>query len=136
MKFFKFRKKKGDKERPPEEIKKPTELELLCGDDKELYQALYDTMPPNPRGSNVSMEEAAQKAKEFEKSGNKLQAGVWYHIAGGLAIYQGNVEKVKEYFGKCQKLSNRQYPILKIPEKAVAKAQEYYKKYLKLEEKK
>jgi len=127
MKFFK---KKKEGERPSEEIKKPTELEMFCGNDKELYQALYDTMPPDPKRSNVSLQEAVEKAKEFEKSGNKLQARMWYHIAGGLAIFQGDVEKVKEYFGKCEKLSNRKYPILKIPEKAVAKAKEYYEKNL------
>jgi hypothetical protein len=133
MKFFK---KKKEGERPSEEIKKPTELEMFCGNDKELYQALYDTMPPDPRRSNVSIEEAAQKGKEFEESGDTLQARAWYHIAGGLAIFQGNVEKVKEYFGKCEKLSNRKYLILKFPEKAVAKAREYYQKHLKPEEKK
>jgi len=129
-----FRKKK---EKKIEEVKETiTDLEKLCGDDKELYQALYDTMPPDPRRSDVSMEEAVQKAKDFEKSGDKLRAGVWYHIAGGLAIYQGNIAKVKQFFGKCEELSNKKYPILKIPEKAIAKAKEYYQKHLKEEEKK
>lgn len=136
MKFFKkFGKKKEEK---IEEVKEATtDLEKLCGDDKELYQALYDTMPPDPRRSNVSMEEAAKEAKDFEKSGNVLRARVSYHIAGGLAIYKGDVEKVKEYFGKCQELfPEGNYKILEIPEKAVAKAQEYYQKRLKEEEKK
>lgn len=56
---------------------------------------------------------------------------MWYQIAGGLAIYEGDVEKVVEYFSKCEKLSGASYPILKNPQKAVAKAQEYYEKFLK-----
>jgi hypothetical protein len=55
-----------------------------------------------------------------------------YEIAGGLAIYEGNVEKVVEFYSECERLSpDKKYPILKNPEKAVAKAQEYYQKYLK-----
>ena len=83
------------------------------------------------------MKEAVKKAKDFEKSGNLITAKMWYETAGGLAIWQGNVKKVKQYFGKCQKLSpDKSYLILKIPERAVAKAQEYYQKYLKEEKKK
>jgi len=49
-----------------------------------------------------------------------------------LAIHEGDVKKVIEYFSKCEKVSQgTKYPILKNPEKAVAKAQEYYKEYLK-----
>jgi hypothetical protein len=35
-----------------------------------------------------------------------------FRIAGGLAIWMGNVEKVKEYFGKDSKLTGRKYKIL------------------------
>jgi len=132
-----IRKKKEGKIAAPKEVKKPTDLELICGDDKEVYEALYDTMPPDPRRSNVSMEEAAREAEDFEKSGDALRARASYHIAGGLAIFRGDVEKVKQYFGKCKELSpGRNYKILENPEKAVQKAQEYYKKYLKEEAKK
>ena len=83
------------------------------------------------------MEEAEEKAKDFEKSGDAIRARMWYQTAGGLAIYEGNVKKVVNFFSECQKISpNTSYSILKNPEKAVAKAQEYYKKYLKEEEKK
>ena len=63
-----------------------------------------------------------------------VEARIWYEVAGGLAIYEGDVEQVKKYFSKCKELSpNSAYPILEIPEKAVGKAQEYYRKYLKEE---
>ena len=123
------RKKETQIEVKSEEVK--SNLKELCGSDKETYEALFDTMFLDPRKIEVSMEEAAEKAKKFEKDKDLLNARVWYEIAGAMAIYEGNVKKVKEYFGKCEKLlPNKKYKILENPEKAVAKAQEYYKKYL------
>jgi hypothetical protein len=109
-------------------------LEKICADDKESYEALRESMFLDPRKLDVTMKDSVEKAKSFEKQGKKVEARVWYEVAGGLAIYEGNVEKVKKYFGKCKELSpNSTYPILEIPEKAVSKAQEYYRKYLKEE---
>lgn len=108
-----------------------TELEKLCGDDKETYEALLNTMFLDPRKVGASMKDAVENAKKSEKEKDLLRAKVWYEIAGGLAIYEGNVKKVIECFSECEKLSNVKYPILKNPEKAVSIAQEYYKKYLK-----
>lgn len=127
-----FRKKKEEKKTDTETTKVITELEELCGDDKETYEALKNTMFLDPRKITVSMKEAAENAKKFEKEKDFVRARTWYEIAGGLAIYEGNVKKVVEYFSECEKISpNTKYPILKNPEKAVTKAQEYYKKYLK-----
>jgi hypothetical protein len=126
------KKKKGVK--PAEEVKKPTELEMLCGDDKETYEALSTTMFLDPRKIKTSMKEAEENAKKFKKSGDLVGMRTQYEIAGGLAIYQGNVKKVVKFFSECQKISpNTSYPILKNPEKAIAKAREYYEKYLKEE---
>jgi len=106
-------------------------LEKICKGDEEIYQALRGTMFLDPRNIGVSMKEAEKNAKDFEKKGDTLKARTWYGTAGGLAIYEGDVKKVKEYFGKCAELSSdNDYPILKIPERAVNKAQEYYQKYL------
>jgi hypothetical protein len=122
--------KKESVEIKTEQQRQITELEQLCGDDKETYEALLNTMFLDPRKVGVTMKEAAENAKKFEKENDLVRAKVWYQIAGGLAIYEGDVKKVVEYFSKCEKLSGVSYPILKNPEKAVAKAQEYYKKYL------
>jgi hypothetical protein len=108
-----------------------SELEQLCGNDKETYEALQHTMFLDPRKLSASMKEAADNAKRFAKDGNQARARIWYDIAGGLAIYQGDLKKVIEFFSESQKISGVKYPILKNTEKAVAKAQEYYKKYLK-----
>jgi hypothetical protein len=127
-----FRRKKREEEKMTEPQKIITELEQICGDDKETYEALVDTMFLDPPKIGISMKEAAEKAKDFLRSKDLIKARLWFKIAGGLAIYEGNVKKVIEYFSECQKISpNEQYPILRNPEKAVAKAQEYYQKYLK-----
>jgi len=115
-----------------EDVEEMSALERICEGDTKIYQALRGTMFLDPRNIGVSMKEAEDKAKNFEKEGNKLRATTWYGTAGGLAIYKGDVRKVKEYFGKCAELSpENDYPILKMPERAVSKAQEYYQEHLK-----
>ena len=129
-----FRKKAEEKQ--VEEVKKTTtNLEEFCGKDKRVYEALHKIMFLDPRKIKVSMNEAEEKAKFFEKQKEVQEARMWYDVAGGLAIYEGDVEKVKKYFGKSAKLSpESHYPILKIPEKAVQKAGEYYRKIFKEED--
>jgi hypothetical protein len=125
-----FRKKKKKEEET--NVKTMSELEQLCGDDKETYEALLNTMFLDPRKIAASMKDAAKKAKKFENAKDSLRAKLWYEIAGGLAVYEGDVKKVTKYFSECEKLAPEiKYPILKNPEKAVDKAQEYYRKYLK-----
>ena len=110
-----------------------SELEQFFGDDKDTYDALFHTMFLDPRKVGTSMKEAADNAKKFEKAKDFVRARTWYEIAGGLAIYEGNVKKVVEFFSEIEKISpDTKYPILKNPEKAIEKAQEYYKKYLKV----
>jgi hypothetical protein len=125
-----FRKKKKI---DVETAKTISKLEQLCGDDKETYEALLNSMFLDPRKVGTPMKEAADNAKKFEKAKDLVRARMWYEIAGGLAIYEGNVKKVVEFFSEIEKISpDTKYTILKNPEKAVAKAQEYYKQYLKV----
>jgi hypothetical protein len=127
------KKKKEEKNTDIEHTKIITELEQLCGDDKETYEALFHTMFLDPRKVGTSMKEAEDNAKKFEKAKDFVRARTWYEIAGGLAIYEGNVKKIVEFFSEIEKISpDTKYTILKNPEKAVAKAQEYYKQYLKV----
>ena len=107
-----------------------TELQQFCGDDKETYEALINTMFLDPRKIEISMKEAAENAKRSEKEKDFVKASVWYRTAGGLAIYEGDVKKVVEFFTEREKISGTKYLILKNPEKAVSIAQEYYKKHL------
>jgi len=127
-----FRKKKKEKNTAIEQSKIVSELERFCGGDKETFEALFHTMFLDPRKVKASMEEAAENAKKLEKAKDATRARMWYEIAGSLAIYEGNVKKVVEFFGEAEKiLPEMKYAILKNPEKAVAMAQEYYKQYLK-----
>lgn len=128
---WKFWKKEKIEQKHEEEIKKITELEEFCGDDRETYEALFNTMFLDPRRIGITIEEAYENAKKFEKNENFTRAAIWYKIAGGLAIYKGDVKKVKEYFRKCEEFLGVKFPILKNPEKAISKAQEFYQKYLK-----
>lgn len=111
---------------------KSSDLEEVCGDEKEVYEALLETMYLDPRKIKMTIDQAVEKAREFEKAKNLHRARVLYDIAGGLAIYEGDVAKVRQFFGKSAKLNpDYPYPILKVPERAVAKAKEFYEKYLK-----
>jgi hypothetical protein len=124
-----FRKKKAEAEK--EEKEEMSDLERICMDDKEAYEALRGTMFLDPRKVETSFKEVVKKAKDFERQKDNLRAETWYKIAGGLAIYEGDAKKVEKYFGKCAELApDIDYPIVKIPERAVNKAQEYYRKYL------
>lgn len=127
-----FRKKKVEEViEEKEEVEEVSDLEKICEGDREVYEALRGVMFLDPRKVEVSLKEAVKKAKDFEKKKDNLRARTWYEIAGGLAIYDGDADKVEKYFGKCAELAqDRDYPIVKIPERAVNKAQEYYQRYL------
>ena len=127
-----FSRKKKEEYKVKEDKVPTTDLEKICGDDKEICEALWYTMFLDPRKIGTTLNDAAKKATSLEKKGDSKMARTWYHIAGGLALWKGDAEKVKKYFSKCAKLApEMEYEtIVKIPEKAVEKVQEYYKKYL------
>ena len=133
MKGLFKRKKKEKLEEIQHEKVEITDLEKICADDKEACTALRHTMFLDPRKIQATLEDAVKKAADFEKKRNSGLARVWYHIAGGLALWKGDAAKVKQYFGKCAKLAPEiDYELItKIPERAVKKAQEYYQKFLK-----
>ena len=124
------RKKTGRKKPIVQQVRQLSDLQELVGNDKETYDALAETMFLNPKNIDPSMKQAADNGKKAQDDGDRAKAGMWYHVAGGLAIYEGNVKKVIEYYGAAEKLIGRRYAILKNPEKEVAVAQEYYKKFL------
>jgi hypothetical protein len=106
-----------------------TTLEQVCGSDKETYQAL-SYMFLDPRKVDVSTKQAVDNAKKAEKEKDITSARMWYEVAGGLAIYEGDTKKVVEYYGGAERVTGEKYLIVNNPDKAVAKAQEYYKQYL------
>lgn len=108
-----------------------TQLEQLCGNDKQIYEALHHVMFLDPRKVETPLKQAIEKAKSYEKGEDLGRARIWYDVAGGLAIYEGNAKKVVELFSESERLSGMKYPILSNTERAVTKAQEFYEKYLK-----
>ncbi len=130
--IFRRKKKKERHEEQPEEVR-ITDLEKICGDDKEVCKALLHTMFLDPRKVQVTLDDVLRTAVDFEKKGNSEQAKIWYHVAGGLALWRGDVAKVKLYFGKCAKLApEMDYELItKIPERAVEIARKYYEKFLR-----
>jgi hypothetical protein len=131
--FLFRRSKKAEVIKMEPESVEATSLDQICGDDREVCKALGHTMFYDPRKVQATLDEAAKKAADYEKKGDDQHARMWYHIAGGLALWKGDAAKVKQYFGKCAKLApDMDYePITKVPKKAVAKAQEFYDKFLK-----
>jgi hypothetical protein len=123
-----FGKKKDEKNAPkPQPL---TELEQLCANDKETYEALLPVMFLDPRKIETTVKQAADNAKRFEKEKDFIRARMWYEVAGGLSLYEGNAKKVAEYYGSAEEITGAKYLILKNPDKAAAKAQEFYSKYL------
>lgn len=125
-----FGKEKNKGKSGAEPAKSLTALEQVCGNDKETYEALFPVIFLDPRKVDASMAEAVEKAKSAEKKKDISLARMWYEVAGGLALYEGNVNKVVEYYGEAQRVSGDKYLILGNADKAVAKAQEYYKQHL------
>jgi len=99
-----FRRKKKEQKIQIESEKSLTELEQICGSDQEIYEALSNVMFLDPRKINVPISTAVKEAKKLEKAKDLERARMWYEIAGGLAIYEGDAKKVIEYFGKSEKI--------------------------------
>lgn len=123
-----FSRKKDEKKAPKPHLL--TELEQLCENDKETYEALLPVMFLDPRKIETTAKQAADNAKKLEKDKDFVRARMWYEVAGGLSLYEGNAKKVAEYYGSAEEITGAKYLILKNPEKTTAKAREFYSKYL------
>jgi len=106
-----------------------TTLEQICGEDTETCAALT-YMFLDPRKIDMSMKQAMDKAEKAENEKDVASARMWYQVAGGVALYEGDVKKTVEYYSDAERVSGQKYLILKDLDKAMAKAQEYYKQYL------
>jgi hypothetical protein len=138
MKILKLfhRRKKEEKEKVEVVVRQPPELKLICGDDDEVYKALEETLLLNILSlpsKEFSMEEALERARAREEAARAekeetedLRVGLEYRMAGQIALFKGDIEGVKRFFGKAQKLTGKRYLILAVAERAIEKAQEYY----------
>jgi len=105
-------------------------LQELTLSDAELYQSLSRTLFIEPKRINTSLETALSQASDFEVKGDKIRAEVWYRIAGGIALFRGDVAGVRKYFDKASAMADGSRPEYKKlserAEDAVGIAGKYY----------
>lgn len=107
-----------------------TRLQEIVGGDGELYQVMSRLLFLDPKKITTPLESAVNQAAEFESSGNKIRAEVWYRIAGGISLYKGDVEGVRKFFEKASSIAGDSRPeyrtILKRAAEAVSIAKKFY----------
>ncbi len=127
-------KRKTKEDPPPQtgpvEAVIPTRLQEIAGKDTELYWAMSRVMFLDPKRITTSLENAVKQAADHEAAGNKIRAEVWYRIAGGIALYRGDVEGVRKFFQKALSMApepRREYKLMsEQPEHAVDLSKKYY----------
>jgi hypothetical protein len=110
-----------------------TRLRELTGGDSDLYGALSRLMFLDPKKITMPLDAVLAEAQDYEKQGNKLRAEVGYRIAGGIALYRGDVDGVSKYFAKAASFagdSHTEYQIIaKRSSEAVGIARKYYEEF-------
>jgi hypothetical protein len=105
-------------------------LQELTGSDAEMYQAMSRLLFLDPKKIMNTLEEAVNQATTFESNGSNTRAEVWYRIAGGIALYQGDAEAVRKFFEKASSVAGGPRPEYKTAasrsQDAVALAKKYY----------
>ncbi len=105
-------------------------LQEITSNDPEMYQSMSRLLFLDPKRITASLEEAISQATNFESTGNRTRAEVWYRIAGGIALYRGDAEGVRKFFEKAASISGNSKPEYKTaasrPQEAVSIARKYY----------
>ncbi|TMI36800.1 hypothetical protein E6H25_01735 [Candidatus Bathyarchaeota archaeon] len=105
-------------------------LQEITSNDPEMYQSMSRLLFLDPKRITASLEEAMSQATNFESTGNKTRAEVWYRIAGGIELYRGDAEGVRKFFEKAASVSGNSKPEYKTaasrPQEAVSIAKKYY----------
>src|SRR6266496_3130925 len=87
-----------------------SKLQEITGSDAEMYQSLSRLLFLDPKKITTSLEDALSQATSFDSSGSKTRAEVWYRIAGGIALYRGDVESVRKFFEKASSIAGNSRP--------------------------
>jgi hypothetical protein len=125
---------KKTKEETPESAETSL-LEELCKGDTNLFNALSHTLLLNPqRLVKEGIESQVKQAEESRKNKDLLRARIHYQAAGEIALYEGKLEQMREFFKKCAELeADPEYKKVFTyfsrkanAEKALKVAQEYY----------
>lgn len=135
-----FRKKETTEKPTPTSPEKKTLLQELCGDNKELHDALNRTLLLNPETTaKEGIDHYARQAEEYEANQKLRNARIAYQIAGEIALHEGRLQQVQKFFKKAAEVQpNYQFKRAfeyfnkeENAEKAIAIAQEYYSKTAK-----
>ena len=142
--FLLKQKKRGKRNVSPEAA-----LQLVCGKDKEMYEALRNTVLPNAPSPFLPLQELIEKANENRDAGDKHHEKIWTLLVARHFLYLGDLENVKDWFGRYEELTGKRLVILRgleeqsgrdikkifsktkkqggdITERALNRAQEYY----------
>jgi hypothetical protein len=107
-----------------------TRLQEITGNDGEMYRTMSRLLFMDPKKITTSLEEAVTQATAFEAAGSKTRAEVWYRIAGGIALYRGDVDGVRKFFEKAASISGNSKPeyatVASRSQEAVSIARKYY----------
>lgn len=117
----------------PAEVQEPmvlSKLQEITTNDAEMYQSLSRLLFLDPKKITTSLEDAVNQATTFESAGNRTRAEVWYRIAGGIALYQGDSEGVRKFFEKASSIAGDRRPEYKTvasrSQEAVSLARKFY----------
>lgn len=105
-------------------------LRELCGPDEEMYTTLSRLLLLDPPKIASPLETLLSEAQGYETKGNRIKAEVGYRVAGGLSLWKGDTDGVRNYFNKASVLAGGEKPeylaIMKKPDIAVAIARRFY----------
>ena len=126
-----------------------TALQIVCGKDKEMYEALRSAIFPNGPTPLLPLEECREKAAKANEAGDKHHEKIWIQLTAKHFFYLGDLDNIKQWFGRYEELTGQKLVILRgmeesprsvkkmfsrakkekgdIIERAVQKGQEYYK---------
>lgn len=112
------------------EVTVSNRLQELCGGDSELYNVLSRLMFLDPKKITLSLESVLSEAQEYELQGNNIRSEVGYRVAGGICLYKGDAEGVRNYFSKAASYAGRAHPeynvLVKRADEAVNIARKFY----------
>lgn len=134
-----FRKKEKDtpEKKTAAEPKEKTLLDQLCAGDKNLQEALSQTLLLNPETTaKEGMNSYATKAQEHEAAQKPTRARIAYQVAGEIALYEGKLTQMQKFFKKAAEV-DPECPYRNVfeylskkenAERALKVAQEFYAK--------
>jgi len=101
LRLFRKKEKNTPEKEKTTEPKEKTLLDQLCAGDKNLQEALSQTLLLNPETTaKEGIDAYATKAQEHEAAQKPTRARIAYQIAGEIALYEGKLTQMQKYFKK------------------------------------